>query len=326
MSNGRCGRLAILSLLAAAATLRAQDATPIFQTTTELVLVDVQVLHTRTRAPAPRLQGKDLRVFEDGAEQEIRQFSRDELPLSVVLLFDLTPSVHGVLKRLAEGAAAALVHFKPQDEIAVMVYGTGARLVDGFSTGRERTARAIAQAAAMKVNEEAYFNEAVYQAAMQLRQSSAPVTRRVIVWLTDNEPNVPYHTEHPVHTEMEAIRALHEEGVVVAPILMKDPKWLPIIAMMSVIEGPWAKSHPPGDAHKYAELTGGQATSLRGKNADERLGELIDELRARYTVGYRPAEPKPAGTFCKLRVELAPEGALRTKEWTVLARQGYYRK
>jgi hypothetical protein len=57
MSKAPCGRLATLSLLVAAAPLRAQDATPNFQTTTELVLVDVQAL---------QLQAKDLRVFEDG--------------------------------------------------------------------------------------------------------------------------------------------------------------------------------------------------------------------------------------------------------------------
>ena len=65
---------------------------------------------------------------------------------------------------------------------------------------------------------------------------------------------------------------------------------------------------------------------LRGKNPEERLAQLIDELRARYTVGYRPAEAHPAGTFRKVRVELSPDGRLRPKKWTVLARQGYYRK
>ena len=52
----------------------------------------------------------------------------------------------------------------------------------------------------------------------------------------------------------------------------------------------------------------------------------IDELRARYTLGYRPADPQAAGTFREIRVELAPSGTLRPKEWTVLARRGYYRK
>ena len=319
-------RAVILSLLLFAAPLRAQDGIPVFHATTELVLVDVQVLHNRTRTPAPALQAKDLRVFEDGMEQEILQFSRDELPLSVVLLFDLSTTAHSVLKRMAEGARTALTRFKPEDEVAVMVYGPSARVVDGFSTDRGRTARAISQAAALREEGESYFNEAVYRAAIELRQASTPASRRVIVWLTDNDPNVPIHTANPVHTEIEAFRALHEEGVVVAPILLRDLKWLPLSLMMGLIEGPFEKSHPPGDARKYAELTGGQAMSLRGRNAGARLGELIDSLRARYTVGYRPAQSKPSGTFLKLRVELAPGSSLRSKEWTVLARQGYYRK
>ena len=308
------------------AELNAQDSPPIFRTTTELVLVDVQVLHKRTGTPAASLRARDLRVFEDGVPQEIREFSRDELPLSVVLLFDLSTTAHSVLKRMAAGAKTSLVHFKPADEAAVMVYGPGARVVDGFSTDRDRTARAIAQAAALGDEGESYFNEAVYQAAVQLRQSRTLANRRVILWLTDNDPNVPVHTGNPVHSEIEAIRSLHEEGAVVAPLLLRDLKWLPLSTAMSVIYAPWVKSHPPGDARKYAEWTGGQVISLRGKKSNDQLGELIDELRARYTVGYRPAQSKPAGMFCKLRVELAPDGPLRAKEWTVVARQGYYRK
>jgi hypothetical protein len=91
------------------------------------------------------------------------------------------------------------------------------------------------------------------------------------------------------------------------------------------LEAPFRHSHPPGDANKYAELTGGEAIHLGGKRVDERLAELIDDLRSRYTIGYRPAEPKPPGTFCKVRVSLAPDGGLRPKEWKVLARAGYYR-
>jgi hypothetical protein len=51
--------------------------------TGELVLVDVQVLRVKTGTPAGTLTAKDLRVFEEGVPQEIRQFSRDEFPLSV---------------------------------------------------------------------------------------------------------------------------------------------------------------------------------------------------------------------------------------------------
>ena len=304
-----------------------QDKPAVFQTTTELVLVDVQVLHSKTRTSTASLRPADLHLYEDGVRQEIRHFARDEAPLSVLLLFDLTDSVRGVLTKLAEGAVSALGHFKPEDVASVMVYAARVELVDGFTTDRERTVRAIGRAATMKSGEPAHFNEAIYRAAQQLGESSNPLSRRVVIWLTDNLPNVPFRkSDSPPHTENEALRALNEEGVTVVPILMKNRMFLPMVELMMVFEAPWRKAYPPGDAHKYAEATGGIAMGLRGKRVDERLAAVIDDLRSRYTIGYRPSESKLAGTFCKLRVELAPDGALRPREWMVVARQGYYRK
>jgi len=303
------------------------DGASTFRITSELVLVDVQVLHAKTGTPAPLLNSSDLILSEEGVPQQITLFSRDEFPLSVVLLFDLTDSVHSVLKHLADGARMALNHFKPDDEIAVIVYSGGATLVDGFTRDREQTLAAIGKAAKMTSHQPAYFNEGVYQAAMQLRKAASPSNRSVIIWLTDNFPNVPFHKmDWPVHTEIEAFRALHEENVVVAPILMKSALYMMIEPMISATEAPWRKAYPPGDAKKYAELTGGQAVGMRGKQPEERLAQLIDELRARYTIGYRPSDPGPAGAFRKISVQLAPSSTLRAKEWKVLARQGYYRK
>jgi VWFA-related protein len=317
--------VAVLGLLAAA-TLRAQEETPLFRATSELVLLDVQVLHAKARAPAPALQASDFRVFEEGVPQQIVHFSRDEFPLSAVLLFDLTDSVSGVLKRLSEGARTALDRFKPADEVAVIVYSGHATLVDGFTTDRARTAGAIEKAAGMSSNEPAFFNEGVYRAAVQLRQAAAPTNRRIVIWLTDNLPNVPNRKQDPPHTEAEALRALHEEGVVVAPILLKSPFWTALTPLIEATQASGRKSFPPGDARNYAEWTGGQAVGLRGRRPEERLAALIDELRSRYTIGYRPSDSQPASAFRRVRVELAPSGKLRPKEWTVLARQGYYRR
>ena len=319
-------RLVVHSFLLAAMPVLAQDETPVFRATSELVLLDVQVLHSKSRAPAPALEAGDFRVSEEGVPQEILHFSRDEFPLSVVLLFDLTDSVQAVLKRLAEGAKTALEHFKTADEVAVMVYSGHASLVDGFTADRGRTVDAVEKAADMTSDEPAHFNEAFYQAAIELRQAGSPANRRVIIWLTDNLPNVPYRKDYPAHTEVEAFRVLHEEGVVVAPILLKDPFWAVLGPIVRAAEASHAKSFPPGDARKYAELTGGQVVGLRGKQPAERLAQLIDELRARYTIAYRPSDPQPPGAFRKIRVELVPSRNLRPKEWTVLARQGYYRK
>lgn len=313
-----------------------QDATPVFRATSELVLLDVQVIHNRTNTSKSDLQAKDFELSEDGAAQKITFFGRDQLPLSVVLLFDLTDSVRGVLHRLAEGARAALDHLKPEDEVAVMVYAASATAVDGFTRDHARTAKAIARAAGMKSDDAAFFNEAVYQAAARLEESANPQSRRVILWLTDNLPNVPMGANlqqhdkglagRPPHTEEEAIRRLHESGTVVTPLLLKDRVGAMWAEMVMALERPYRKRYPPGDAYKYAELTGGFAASMRGKGVDERLAEVIDGLRDRYTIGYRPAEDKPVGTFCRVKVALSADAPLRPQEWRVLARAGYYRK
>lgn len=313
-----------------------QDATPVFRATSELVLLDVQVIHNKTNTAMSGLQAKDFELSEDGVPQKISFFGRDQLPLSVVLLFDLTDSDRGILHRLASGAQAALDHLKPEDEVAVVVYAASARMVEGFTRDHARTAAAIVRAADMKSDDAAFFNEAVYQAAARLEESANPSSRRVILWLTDNFPNVAagfnvkYHADgldgETPHTEEQAIRQLHESGSVVMPMILKDPAAAVWAEMEALFEKPAAKNHPPGDAHKYAELTGGFAVGMRGKDVAERLAEVIDSLRGMYTIGYRPTEEKPAGTFCRVKVTLAPSAPLRPKEWRVLARAGYYRK
>jgi hypothetical protein len=79
----------------------------------ELVQVDVQVQQKKTGRPVGSLSKEDFQLYEDGVQQQITELSRNQLPLSVVLLFDLTASVQPVLKPLAAGALEALQHLKP---------------------------------------------------------------------------------------------------------------------------------------------------------------------------------------------------------------------
>jgi VWFA-related protein len=326
----------ICFLVSVACPVFAQEPVPTFRSSTELVLLDVQVVHKKMKTPAPPLEQGNFEVYEDGQRQEVKSFSRDQVPLSVVLLFDLTDSVRPVLRRLSLGAKSALTHFKPEDEVAVMAYAASARILDGFTKDRRRTRDAIERAAYMKSNEAAFFNEAVFQATQELRESENESNRRVIIWLTDNLPNVPTEwnrahegatvPEGSLHTQEDALRALHETGTMVAPLLLTDAAMLIGTAPLRAYEALWSKSHPPGDAKKYAEWTGGQAMQMGGKNVEQRLADLIDELRSRYTIGFQPSQAKSPGAYCTLRVALAPDGPLHPKDWNVLSRTGYYRK
>jgi VWFA-related protein len=339
--NASCAALIALLATGAWGQQDSPSGAPLFRANSDLVLLDVQVIDKKTHTAAGKLGVKDFELTEDGTPQKILFVGRDQLPLSLVLLFDLTESDRGVLHRLAAGAQSALDHLKAEDEVAVMVYAAGARLIDGFTRDHARTAAAIAKAGSMKSNDAAFFNEAVYQAAAQLEYSTNPSSRRIVLWFTDNYPNLPTKEmlrkyakgldgEMP-HTEEEAIRKLHESGTVVMPLLLKDRLFFLGGLAVAHDRGEFArenpgKEYPPGDANKYAELTGGFAIGLRGKGADESLAEAIDDLRTLYTISYHPAEEKAPGQFCRVHVALAPGAPLRPQEWRVLAREGYYRR
>ena len=162
----------------------AEPKTPVYRVDVHMVLVDTQILNKKTRHAIPSLKATDFQVYEDNILQRLKAFSQDTMPLSIVLLFDLTDSVRPVLKSLAEGALVALQHLKPEDEVTVMVYAASAQVLQEATTDRALAVAAIERASHMESDEAAYFNEGIFQAAEQLTKGKNPSSRRVIIWLT----------------------------------------------------------------------------------------------------------------------------------------------
>jgi hypothetical protein len=55
---------------------------------------------------------------------------------------------------------------------------------------------------------------------------------------------------------------------------------------------------------EYAKATRGPVLNTGARDAPEHLARLLDEIRARYTLGYKPAQVEPPGKFCKLSPQL----------------------
>ena len=158
------------------------------------------------------------------------------------------------------------------------------------------------------------------------------------MWFTDNVPNVPSDevkeregkslSGKQLHTEKQALEQLFRTGTVVCTLLKRS--------LMSDEEDAHIRSeegadridrmmHPPGDVYKYANATGGLVVESDEKKLPAKLAELIDDLRLRYTLGYSPSVAKPEGSFCSIKVELAPAIKKLQKELMIKAKQGYYR-
>jgi VWFA-related protein len=304
----------------------------VYRVSVRLVVVDAQVVEKKRGQAVKSLKQDDFQVFEDGVPQQLSSFSQDRLPLSVVLLFDLTDSVRPVLKSLAQGALEALLHLKPEDEVAVMTYAASTQMVQDFTTDRALAVAAIEKASHTESPEAAFFNEGIYQASAQLARSP---NRRVIIWLTDDVPNIPdFETkarygrsmkDSSLHTKKEAMTRLLETGTVVCSLLRRSDFSISEDSNRSSAKVIGQMLHPPGEVFEYARATGGQVVESSGRKMKEKLAEMIDDLRLRYSLGYHPSISKPKGKYCAIKVKLTPEALKSAGKVTVEAKQGYYR-
>ena len=296
----------------------------VFRVSVDLVQLDAQVLEKKTGRPVGSLSKEDFQLYEDGVQQQIAELSRDQLPLSVVLLFDLTYSVQPVLKPLAAGALEALQHLKPEDEVAVMVYSSTAELLQDFTTDREQVVAAIKKASEMESGEAAFFNEAIFEASEQLSKAKNPRSRRTIIWLTDNVPNIP--SEHQ-HSEEDAFREVFETGTVVSTLLERSAvsDFFLVTFSKNPVFAVSRKHNPPGDVYKYSERTGGDVMKSSKDQVSTKLAQMIDEIRTRYTIGYYPSAKQPKGKFCEIKLQINPDTEKRLGRIVVRTKKGYYR-
>src|SRR5579864_7752302 len=172
--------------------------------------------------------------------------------------------------------------------------------------------------------EAAYFNEGVFQAVTHAYKQGAASNRKAIIWLTDNVPNIPNDT---VHSQAATMELLQETGVVVSTLLERSAMSRTMVAAYSnnPILLPFRLKNLPGSVHKYAAESGGIVIGARREEIASKLGELIDRLRSRYTIAYRPQGQKPEGRLCKIDVKLTRAALKREGPVDIRARRGYKR-
>ena len=318
-----------------------KDVSATIQVNTQFVLLDALVENKKTGSTVDTLTAKDFLLSEDGVPQTIAYFSQDQLPLSVVFLFDMTETVHAALKPLAQAALEILGHLKPQDEVAVMIFSSRTELLQDFTVDRSLAADAIKTASWMADVEGTFIDEDMYEAVNQALESRLKGSRRVLVWLTDGTANnensftqaaIGQHSPAHLHTEQEALAKLLRSGVVVSALIDRTAETNAAIMASDMNPSSFVGGTRVGDIGRYANATGGPVLSTGTKEAADRLARLLDQIRARYTLGYKPSntKPRPPGTFRKLKLQFSPEFSqehrdLRKPDLILLTKQGYYR-
>src|SRR5215510_16300899 len=116
-------------LLPARAALVQQAAAggPTFHAGVALVKVDAQVVGHNGRV-VPGLTPEDFEIFDDDRPQKIAHFGQDAEPLDLMLLLDISGSMHRNLEQMAVTAEAALKQLYPSDRVAVALFAKRAEV------------------------------------------------------------------------------------------------------------------------------------------------------------------------------------------------------
>jgi len=302
----------VLVSLLSVQTGHAQDIDPndVVRVNTDLVVFDAQVIDKKTRKVFGGLRREDFEIYEENVRQPIVYFSQDQLPLSVLLLLDISRSVTPIIEQVGAGANEALQRLKPEDEVAVMAFADNPKLIQSFTKDRKVAAEKISEAGTTDLGHGTYLNEALHAAEQAMVNASNPTNRRAIIVITDNIAPAGGH-----FGKDKVINDLLESGTVVYGLIVRAAlgKVFNVLSF-GTIHG----------VNEYCEETGGEVLGADQKEVNNRLAEMFTRLRTRYTLGYRPPESNEEGKFRRVKVQLTPPIMKTNKKLVVRARTGYY--
>ena len=275
-----------------------------------LVKVDVSVTDSKGRTISGLTQ-KDFEVLDENALQPIAYFDHESEPLDLLLLLDVSGSMHRSLTELAAAARFALRPLGPKDRVAVMLFARRPSVRQPFTSNFALVESEIAEAVkSQDLGSGTAINAAVRDAAEYIGKEP-PAARRAVLIVTDNL-SLNYRLPDEV-----VIRSLYAADATLDGILIGKQR-RPDVPKAGVRLNP---DFTPSDIFKLAEQTGGEA--IEARQAGESFQLMIERIRSRYRLQYNapPAEP---GSFRHIEVRLAPQARARFPKAVIRARAGYY--
>src|SRR6266478_1312972 len=269
----------------------------------ELALVNVTVTDPYNRL-VTGLEPDNFRIFEDNIEQEVVNFSSEDVPISIGVILDLSGSRANKLGKAKEAAFQFFKTANPQDEFFLVGFNERAQLLSPFTNNVEDLQSRMLSAAAKG---KTALLDAIYLGLSQMRGASNG--KRALLIISDGGDNNSRYTEKDIKRLVrEADTQLYSIGIFEAfEYRSRTPEEL---------NGPTLLS-------EMTELTGGRAFSVDNLNDLPDIATKIGaELRNQYILGYHPSNKAHDARWRKIKIKLrTPKGL---PPLSVYAKTGYY--
>jgi VWFA-related protein len=311
----------------------------VFRSDTTLVRVDVQVLDQNNRA----ISGLDAEAFvlrEQGQVRAVKNFVREDMPIDLLFLIDVSGSMRPHVERMAEAARRSLPSLRREDRVAVMVFDRQSRVRMPFRPGHNEAQREFDNLLRSETfNGGTDITRAMFDAATFMKRQARKEARRAIVLLTDDQ------TEFNAD-EAGVVRSLQQAETVMSVLLVPamvprgmgtggNPRrggggnWGGVVIHGPSIpglpgggQGPgggWAKGRAAGSA-EIARESGGDAMQADAASA---LETTLNRLRQRYGLHFNLPAGVRAGDRRSIEVALQERVGLRYPGATLRYRHYY---
>jgi Ca-activated chloride channel homolog len=259
-------------------------------------------------APVAGLVKENFRITEDGVPQEVRIFAKEsELPLSIVVAVDASLSVRTNIKLEVE-SARRFIHsiLRKQDALALYQFDAEVRELVRFTSDLRTIDRGIDR---VRVGSATALYDAVYLGSEALAKRQG---RKVLVVITDGGDTMSQVSYG------EALRAAQQSEAILYAIVI-----VPVEA---------SAGRNTGGEHALIQMTtdtGGKYYYAKGfPDLDRVFGEIGEQLRTQYLLGYYPKPRMSDSDFRRLEVTLAPAAggppAADLEKISARHRTGYY--
>ena len=273
-----------------------------------LVMVDATV-KTKDGQIIADLKKDDFEVLEDGVVQKLEVFSRDELPLNIAIVLDLSDSVEPFLRPLRDSMTSALGALKPEDQVALFTFSSNVQLHVFLTNDKARIARYISTSTAGGATN---INDGLFVPAKYLL-TEQPNGRRVIILISDDVGTSAgrENTQKIIAESLEADAGVYNLTV---------PGYNPIELVR-------AAHNMAGlvDIRKVLEQTGGENFNVEDpEHVDTAFRDLIARIKTRYTLGYYGKSNKAGAKLHRLEVRLKPSFGQKGRDYIIMAKSGFY--
>jgi len=267
------------------------------------------------------LNRENFKVFDDGAQQEITDFSQPtDLPLRIGMVLDTSNSIRERLKFEQDAAIDFIFNAlrRGKDQAFLMTFDDGPQIIKDFTgdTGEIRDT-ILKQRAGGGTS----LYDAVYAASDHLLKNS-PLppgpnsdVRRVLVVISDGDDNSSNHSRG------ESVEMSQRAGVIIYSI-STSTDWVSAEDEKNPtkrISRKYEKEEGDKVLEQLAVETGGRAFfPYKVDDLGQSFLDIGDELRHQYALAYSPAGRSPDGKYHTIRIQTD------RKDVVVRARKGYF--